>query len=72
MGCNCGKKRQPLGMTNGKGQKGTEGTAKQTGQTQRFVLTETSGKTQTFGSRLEAEAARIRKGRAGTITVVLP
>lgn len=36
-------------------------------RTQTFTLTTPDRRTQTFGSRLEAEAARVRSGGTGTI-----
>lgn len=54
MGCNCNK---------GKSQRKT-GTEQDTSQgtTQSFALDRRDGSTERFGSRLEAEAARIRAG----------
>ena len=71
MGCNCGKTKRPAGMRKGN-KKDTPNypvPAKATGQRQSFRLTTTDGKTQTFGSRLEASAARVRAG-GGTIRPV--
>lgn len=67
MGCNCGKNRvKPIGSS------GTSSTSKQRtvqmptlekpkGTTQSYTLTR-NGTVQTFGSRLEAESARVRGG----------
>jgi len=73
MGCNCGKKR-PTGMSPSKRDQRAASypipaTKKASGQRQSFRLTTTDGKTQTFGSRLEASAARVRAG-GGTIRPV--
>mgnify|MGYP000911934271 CR=1 FL=1 len=56
--CNCGKTQPPPPPP-----PPTETAAK----TQSFSFIPPSGRTQVFGSRLEAEAARIRAGGAGTI-----
>lgn len=58
-GCGCG------------GAKGSsKGTKRepQQGQEQAFRLTLPDGSTSVYGSRLEADAARVRSGRVGTIT----
>lgn len=55
-GCNCRGRSKPTGM-------GT----KPAPRTQKFILQTKDGKTQSFGSQLEAQAARIRAG-GGTIT----
>lgn len=55
MACNCGK-RKGSGTKSGKGTKKAEA----------FVL-QNGGSTQTFGSRLEAQAANQRAGGTGTI-----
>lgn len=60
MGCNCGKKKpkpQP--------QPATPASAR----TATFALQTTTG-VQRFGSRLEAEAARVRQGGSGVIRAV--
>lgn len=71
MGCNCSKnRRQPLGTT-AQTEPRTAGQVQEQeaqSRTQTFVLTTNDGRTQTFGSRLEASAARVRQG-GGTITV---
>lgn len=69
MACNCGKRTRPMGSGRpaaGKGQDQTEGKGQeQAGSKKRqsFVLKDSSGKTQTFGSRLERDAALRRMGR---------
>lgn len=55
MACNCGKRKG-----------GTKSTGKGTKKVEEFVL-QTGGSTQTFGSRLEAQAANQRAGGTGTI-----
>jgi hypothetical protein len=69
--CNCGKRREPRPRT------GTSAQAKSqapkspkpaSGKTQSFALTTHTGKTQTFGSRLEAEAENARNGYTGRVT----
>lgn len=61
--CNCGKKKNtetqsppppppPSGLT---------------GRTQTFAYVPPSGNAMTFGSRLEADAARVRAGRVGRV-----
>jgi hypothetical protein len=72
MGCNCGKnKRQPTGAATTAAAPPTPPPAPTppptTGRTQRFTLTSGSGRTQSFGSKLEADAARVRSG--GTLTL---
>lgn len=69
MPCNCGKKKvAPTGSTQtaavsdaSSAQAGTSTPVRQS-----YTLTTTSGRTQTFGSKLEAEAARRRSG-GGTV-----
>lgn len=70
MGCNCRKSPPPLGM---KRTQQTQDDKKKMpvmerskGRTQSFTLTRVDGTTATFGSRLEAEAARRRAG-GGTV-----
>jgi hypothetical protein len=60
MGCNCGKRATPPPAE----------TVVASGQlaSQSFSFTPPSGPRQVFGSRLEAEAARVRAGGAGSIT----
>ena len=64
MGCNCGKNKKPLGTKAPTPPPDPKGSTK---TTQTFALDTPDGATQTFGSRLEAEAARVRAGRVGTI-----
>lgn len=65
MGCNCGKSKQgPIGAAKPKPDKSA------TGQRQTFRLEFDSGESFDFGSRLEAEAARIRNGRRGQVRPV--
>lgn len=80
MGCNCGKGTPPAGM----GQRAPRDPATPpppvkppthsirkglTGQTQTFTLTTGDGRTQTFGSKLEAQAERARNHNGqGSIT----
>jgi hypothetical protein len=69
MGCNCGKNRRQQAVAKPvtpPPQPPAQPTA--SGATQRFSLLEDSGRTQTFGSRLEADAARARHG--GSISVI--
>lgn len=61
MACNCGKRKGTGTKTTGKGTKKIE----------EFVLQTEDGRTQTFGSRLEAVAARERAGGTGTIRPVV-
>lgn len=58
MGCNCGNKRRPLGSGSTSGSNPATGTA----ATRQYVLQTKDGKRLTFGSRLEASAARVRYG----------
>lgn len=58
MGCGCGK-----GSSTGDKREPKQGGQQQ----QQFVLTVPSGETMVFGSRLEAEAMRVRMGRKGSI-----
>lgn len=48
-------------------EKSAEKDSKSTGTTQKFALVSPTGATQTFGSRLEADAARVRAGYRGTV-----
>lgn len=57
MACNCGGKNR--NQTRSRFTKGTQ-----------FTLLTPDGKTQTFGSRLEAEAEYVRQGRQGIIKPV--
>lgn len=81
MGCNCSKNRaQPTGFMGTQRQDAQRAAANQPqqapkppapatntdGATQQFVLTDRSGKTQSFSRRLDAEAAKVRAG-GGTI-----
>lgn len=56
MGCNCGKGKPPAPIKKPKG----------SGQ-QQFQLTTPNGVSTVYGSRLEAEAARVRAGGRGRI-----
>jgi hypothetical protein len=67
MGCGCGKKTPPANnQVPENPAPPTDGAdaqiSRQRGTTQTFTLQATSGRTQIFGSRLEAEAARVRQG----------
>lgn len=69
MGCGCRKKTAPLGPS-----KKTETASKKgnpvkpaKGRTQSFTLQARDGSLTVYGSRLEAEAARVRKG-GGTVS----
>ena len=64
MGCNCRKGTRPYGVAATSKDTSTKdsATTSTAGTTQKFVLTDQSGRTQTFGSRLEAEAAKRRAG----------
>ena len=72
MGCNCNKKVQPTGFavpstaTQDAQRAAAEAAAIQANTTQSFTLRTSDGRTQSFGSRLEANAAMIRAG-GGTI-----
>lgn len=65
MGCNCGKTTVPAGFgrpvpsTDAPGPATDDDAGK---SRQRFTLRTSSGRTQVFASRLEAEAARVRAG----------
>lgn len=72
MGCNCNK-RKPVGPrtsnqnlvddpTKARMRQPARPTPPPSGETQTFTLSTSDGRTQTFGSRLEAEAERIRRG----------
>ena len=76
MGCGCGKKT-PVGVRKGaaviasrKADEPKEAVStrpkKASGTTQQFALERVDGRTQFFGSRLEAEAAKVRAG-GGTV-----
>lgn len=78
MGCNCGKNKPPAGATNrnqpeqggGHGAKVTPASAAPAGVStpvqpaaqQSFAVTTTDGRTSTWGSKLEADAERVRRG----------
>lgn len=77
--CNCNKPRRPVGDSSAKAAAVTKSQAQQVREAQaakrststakaasRYSLT-TDGRTMTFGSRLEAEAANARAGRTGTV-----
>lgn len=80
MACNCRKKGTPptgSGVSRAQQQAQRGGastpptgtppkTSANSGAVQQFVLTTSSGRTMSFGSRLEANAARVREG-GGTI-----
>lgn len=57
MGCNCGKSTRPLGAKTS-----ATTTSVTTVATAKFVLETPDRRTQTFGSKLEADAARVRQG----------
>lgn len=64
MACNCGKKRKtrPFGPSSTDGKSGTTSdTSSGKGRSDSFVLRTSTG-TQTFGSELEAQAAKRRAG----------
>lgn len=66
MGCNCGKKRQAQQQA-----QQSSSAPQSSGQpttTQSFRLDLEGGRTLMFGSRLEAEAAKVRLGRRGTVS----
>lgn len=56
MGCNCGKGKGPAPVKRPK-----------PGGQQQFQLISPDGSATVYGSRLEAEAARVRSGRTGTV-----
>ena len=63
MGCNCGKGKRPRPSDQGGQAPGAASARKPT-----FILADNqTGRTQTFGSRLEAEAAKARAGGLGRI-----
>lgn len=74
MGCNCGKNTPPAGSQPPEQQAATapvsEAARAKAGvsvpatpvQQQSFAFTGRNGKTQTFGSKLEADAERVRSG----------
>lgn len=71
MGCNCKDRTKPLGPNKtvtpaATTRKMKSATPPPLGKKQSFTLETRDGKTQTFGSRLESEAARVRAG-GGTI-----
>lgn len=73
MGCNCGGRRPTGWGTVPAAQQAKDADAIVKAQAQKkaseeFVLRTTSGRTSVYGSRLEAEAARIRSG-GGSIHV---
>lgn len=61
MGCNCGQKRQTATQPRRLGTGGS---------TQSFALVKSNGTTQTFGSRLEADAENARSGYTGVVKPV--
>lgn len=65
MACNCSKSRKPAGARK---PPATGSGSASSGDKQTFVLEHTSGRAESFGSRLEAAAARVRAGE-GTIRV---
>jgi len=71
MGCNCGRgQRRPAGLSGSRGSTGTNASGASANQSgsksssgvQTFSLTTSDGRVQTFGSMLEARAARVRAG----------
>lgn len=62
MGCNCGKNKPPLSKSS------APPPGKNVGTTQQFSLETPDRRVTTYGSRLEAEAARVRSGGVGQIT----
>jgi len=61
MACNCGKRTQPTGFgQSGKSQQEVQREGAKTQQS--FTLTDRNGTTSTYGSLLEASAARVRSG----------
>lgn len=63
MGCNCGGSRpRPTPATTKEAPEPVS-----TGQVQSFQLVMEGGRTQVFGSRLEADAARVRAGGRGRV-----
>lgn len=64
MGCNCGSSRRPSGMGT---RKPAPAPAPSDGKRASFQLILSSGESFTYGSRLEAEAARIRSGGTGRV-----
>lgn len=71
MGCNCGKSRGPLSTTK-QGEEPPKGdpyesTKAPSGRTQTFALRRPDGVVRTYGSLLEAKAARVRLGGGGRI-----
>lgn len=61
MGCNCGKKKQQQKQQPPQSSEQSNSSSRQT-----FTL-DTGARVQTFGSRLEAEAAWVRNGRKGVV-----
>jgi len=83
VGCNCGKAKRPLAPTKPQPNPATSANmpvpppnGQQTtppptsGTTQSFALTSPDSRVQTFGSMLEAQAARVRGGGSGRISTV--
>lgn len=69
MGCSCGKKKGSQTLPAGFGKQAPVEELvpkKGSGAKQKFTLQTSSGKTAQFGSKLEAQAARVRAG-GGTI-----
>lgn len=65
MACNCSKKAQPTGF--GRSPRDQQLAQREGARQDKARLTTPDGKTATFGSHLEASAARVRRG-GGTIS----
>lgn len=63
MGCNCGGKKKESGPGIGGSSQPKSGS----GGTQSFTLTGPGDRVQSFGSELEANAARVRQGNTGRV-----
>jgi hypothetical protein len=64
MGCNCGKNKMPAGMTTSRAASAAPAPI---AAGSRWALVLPTGATLSFGSRLEAEAERVRRGGQGTV-----
>lgn len=62
MPCNCGRNRKKKTAASKPAEK-----PKDQGKTQQFELRTATGRTMTFGSRLEADAANTRSGGRGVV-----
>lgn len=60
MGCNCGKKQRPRPAPAPQQEQGS-------GVQQTYALEMPDGSVSSYGSRLEAEAARVRAGGRGSV-----